>query len=717
MIFNLEGDKIMENINCTDYAVKPLAELYGENCFNAKTLKARVPKSIYKEFKKVQDGEKELSLNVAEVIANAMKDWALEKGATHFTHWFQPLTGITAEKHDSFVNPGEDGSVILEFSGKELIKGEPDASSFPSGGLRATFEARGYTAWDTTSPAFLREDQSGITLFIPTAFVSYKGHALDKKVPLLRSMAAVEKQSLRVLKALGDTKTKKTFTTLGVEQEYFLVEKGFFEKRLDLLHTGRTLMGAPSAKDQDLTGHYFGTIKERVAAFMKDLDTELWKIGVCSKTKHNEVAPNQFEVASVFSTANVATDSNQLTMDIILKVAVRHGLVALLHEKPFAGVNGSGKHNNWSLATESANLLEPGDSPQDNAKFLLFLSSVVEAVDKYAPLLRLAAASANNDHRLGGHEAPPAIISIFLGDQLSDILANVAGVATESQAESTKLELGVDSLPKLPKDLTDRNRTSPFAFTGNKFEFRMVGSSASTSGPNVILNTIVAEVLSGYAEILEKSEDKIQAMKEIVANAYLKHGKVIFNGNGYGEEWIVEAEKRGLPNLKATSDVLKYNLAPETIEVFEKHGVLTAEELESRHNIYSEIYVNQIDLEAKVTVKMAEIEIAPAANKYMKEIADAISSSKEYLPEALLKSQKALLVSLAENIDALATGTKDLEAILAAKPEDQEELVQYARNEMLPAMNKIREAADNLETLCSKEIWPIPTYEELLYKL
>ncbi|WP_319201771.1 glutamine synthetase III [uncultured Ilyobacter sp.] len=697
--------------------MQSLTEVYGSNCFNEATLKQRVPKSIFKEFRKVQNGEKDLTLNVAEVIANAMKDWALEKGATHFTHWFQPLTGITAEKHDSFVNPGPDGTVILEFSGKELIKGEPDASSFPSGGLRATFEARGYTAWDTTSPAFLREDQTGITLYIPTAFVSYKGHALDKKVPLLRSMAAVEKQSLRVLKALGDTKTKKTFTTLGVEQEYFLVEKEFYEKRLDLMHTGRTLLGAGSAKEQELTGHYFGTIKERVATFMQDLDVELWKIGVSSKTKHNEVAPNQFEVASVFSTANVATDSNQLTMDIIQKVAVRHGLVALLHEKPYAGVNGSGKHNNWSLATESANLLEPGDNPKDNAQFLVFLSSVVEAVDRYAPLLRLSAASANNDHRLGGHEAPPAIISIFLGDALSNILETIAGGTPESEAKVSKLEIGVDSLPKLPKDLTDRNRTSPFAFTGNKFEFRMVGSSASTSGPNVILNTIVAEVLSEYAEILEKSEDKNEAIKQIVTKAYTEHGKVIFNGNGYGEEWIVEAEKRGLPNLKATSDVLKYNLAPETIEVFEKHMVLSAEELESRHNIYSEIYVNQIELEAKVITKMSETEVIPAANKYMKEIAETINSSKEFLPESLLKSQKDLVVSIAENVDTLVKETKSLETIVANKPEGLDAEVQYARKEILPSMDKIRAAADTLETLCSKEIWPMPTYEDLLYKL
>lgn len=700
-----------------DYKVRPLTEVYGENCFNEATLKQRVPKSIFKEFRKVQNGEKDLSLNVAEVIANAMKDWALEKGATHYTHWFQPLTGITAEKHDSFVNPGPDGTVILEFSGKELIKGEPDASSFPSGGLRATFEARGYTAWDTTSPAFLREDQTGITLYIPTAFVSYKGHALDKKVPLLRSMVAVEKQSLRVLKALGDTKTKKTFTTLGVEQEYFLVEKGFFEKRLDLIHTGRTLLGAGSAKEQELTGHYFGTIKERVATFMQDLDTELWKIGVCSKTKHNEVAPNQFEVASVFSTANVATDSNQLTMDIIQKVAVRHGLVALLHEKPFAGINGSGKHNNWSLATESANLLEPGDNPKDNAQFLVFLSSVVEAVDKYAPLLRLAAASANNDHRLGGHEAPPAIISIFLGDSLSNILDTIAGGNPESQASSSKLEIGVDSLPKLPRDLTDRNRTSPFAFTGNKFEFRMVGSSASTAGPNVILNTIVAEVLSDYADILENAQDKNEAIKKIVADAYTNHGKIIFNGNGYGEDWVVEAEKRGLPNLKATSDVLKYNLAPETMELFEKHAVFSREELESRYNIYGEIYINQIELESKVITKMSETEIIPAANKYMKEVADMINSSKEFLPEGLLKNQKELLVSIAENIDTLMTESKALNAAIEAKPEDLDTEIQYARKTLLPAMDRIRAAADTLEILCSKESWPIPTYEDLLYKL
>ncbi len=701
-----------------DYKERPLTEVYGENCFNAATLKQRVPKSIYKEFKKVQNGGKELSLNVAEVIANAMKDWAIEKGATHYTHWFQPLTGITAEKHDSFINPGDDGSALMEFSGKELIKGEPDASSFPSGGLRATFEARGYTAWDTTSPAFLREDQSGTTLYIPTAFVSYRGHALDKKVPLLRSMAAIEKQALRVLKALGDTKTKKAYTTLGVEQEYFLVEKKYFEKRLDLMHTGRTLLGASSAKEQELSGHYFGTIKERVSAFMKGLDTELWKIGVTSKTKHNEVAPNQFEVASVFSTANVATDNNQITMDIIQKVAVRHGLVALLHEKPFAGVNGSGKHNNWSLATDTGlNLLEPGDNPKDNAQFLLFLSSVVEAVDRYAPLLRLSAASANNDHRLGGHEAPPAIISIFLGDSLSNILSRISGGSPEDDAQASKLEIGVDSLPKLPKDLTDRNRTSPFAFTGNKFEFRMVGSSASTSGPNVVLNTIVAQVLSEYADILEKCQDTNACIKEIVSNAYTKHGRIIFNGNGYGEEWVAEAEKRGLPNLKATSDVLKYNLDPETIEIFGRHLVLTAEELEARHNIYTERYITQVELEANVLIKMSDREIAPAVNKYLKEVADVISSSKEFLSEELLKNQKSLLADIAEQLDTLVNETKSLKSILGSKPQDVDAEVQYARKEILPVMDKIRKAADVLELLCSKESWPIPTYEDLLYHL
>lgn len=699
-----------------DFTKRPLTEIYGENCFNEVTLKQRVPKSIFKEFKKVQDGKCELTLAVAEVIANAMKDWAIENGATHFTHWFQPLTGLTAEKHDSFINANSVGEALMEFSGRELIKGEPDASSFPNGGLRSTFEARGYTAWDTTSPAFLREDNSGTTLYIPTAFVAYTGEALDKKVPLLRSMVSVEKEALRVLRALGDRESSKVSVTLGVEQEYFLVEKEFYLKRLDLQHTGRTLIGAPSVKDQELTGHYFGTIKERVAKFMKELDVELWKIGVTSKTKHNEVAPNQFELAAVFTTANVATDNNQITMDIIQKVAARHDLVALLHEKPFADINGSGKHNNWSLATDTGiNLLEPGENPKKNAQFLLFLTSVVEAVDRYAPLLRLSAASANNDHRLGGHEAPPAIISIFLGDQLSNILGRIKGDQVE---EGAKLELGVDSLPKLPKDMTDRNRTSPFAFTGNKFEFRMVGSSASTSTPNVILNTIVAQVLSEYAEKLEASSDIKATMKEIIKDAYEKYGRVIFNGNGYGSEWVEEAARRGLPNLRATNDVLKYYLADETAELFGRHGVFTRGELESRYQIYAEKYINQLHLEGKTLLKMIEREVIPAANGELKERADVINAAAKILSEELLVPQMDAVKSLGVEIVRLTEAVKELgEYVEKSEFDSVDSHIQHSRNKIVASMEKVREISDKIELMMPAKAWPMPGYEEMLYHL
>ncbi len=697
-----------------DFKCKSVTEIYGENCFNERTIRKRVPKSIFKEFMKVQRGETELTLEVAEVIANAMKDWAIEKGATHYTHWFQPLTGLTAEKHDSFISASVAGEAIMEFSGKELIKGEPDASSFPNGGLRSTFEARGYTAWDTTSPAFLREDNAGTTLYIPTAFVSYRGEALDKKVPLLRSMVSIEKEALRVLKALGDDKAKRVSVTVGIEQEYFLIEKEFYQKRLDLQHTGRTLLGAASAKDQELTGHYFGTIKERVAKFMRELDIELWKIGVTSKTKHNEVAPNQFELAAIFNTANVATDNNQAAMDIIQKLAVRHGLVALLHEKPFAGVNGSGKHNNWSLATDKGvNLLEPGENPKENAQFLVFLTAVIEAVDKYAPLLRLSAASANNDHRLGGHEAPPAIISIFLGDQLTNILGNIDG--TEGDAS---LEIGVDSLPKLPKDMTDRNRTSPFAFTGNKFEFRMVGSSASTSNPNVILNTIVAEILSEYAIKLEESDNVNETIKEIIQNAYEKHGRIIFNGNGYGEEWVEEAKSRGLVNLKATDDVLDYYLEDTTINLFEKHCVLNRGELESRYQIYAEKYINQLTLEGRVLVKMIEREVVPSVNKEIESLANVINSASKLLSEELLKPQKTKLEDLAnklliliEKIEKLKEYTEKSDFISV------QDHVKFSREKIFFALAEIRKISDELELEMPAKAWPLPTYEEMLYHL
>jgi glutamine synthetase len=704
-----------------DFKKTPLVDIYGENCFDETTLKERVPKTIYKEFKKVQAGEQALSLDVAEVIASAMKDWATEKGATHFTHWFQPLTGRTAEKHDSFIDPNGTGQVMMRFSGKELIQGEPDASSFPSGGLRATFEARGYTAWDTTSPAFLKDDNTGTTLYIPTAFVSYRGEALDKKVPLLRSMEAVGKQALRVLKTLGNTTSTRVTATLGAEQEYFLVEKEFFENRLDLMQAGRTLFGADTAKGQELNDHYFGTIKERVADFMRELDYELWKLGISSKTKHNEVAPNQFEIAPIFDTVNVGTDRNQVTMDTINKVASRHGLVALLHEKPFAGVNGSGKHNNWSLSTDDGlNLLEPGDNPHDNAQFLVFLTAIIKAVDTYAPQLRLSAGSAGNDHRLGGHEAPPAIISIFLGDQLENILKAISDPSFATEATGGFLEIGADALPKLPKDLTDRNRTSPFAFTGNKFEFRMVGSAASTSSCNIILNTVVADVLSQFADKLEVASDINAAIKEIVVDTYKNHGRVIFNGNGYSKEWVKEAEKRGLPNLKTTADALKYYNAPETVEVFERHGVLGQSELDSRYNIYAEEYVNLINIEANVMLKMATQEIYPAANKYAAELAKTLNEVRASLGETeLMETQKAHLVEVLENAKGLKLATQRLRTTLKETKdiEDAGELALAFKEKVLTTMAELRTYGDNLELLVEKAVWPFPTYEDLLFKL
>lgn len=703
-----------------DFFKKPLTEIYGENSFSDSLMKERLPKSVYKEFKKVQNGEKELTLEISEVIANAMKDWAIEKGATHYTHWFQPLTGLTAEKHDSFISPTGDGRVILEFSGKELIKGEPDASSFPNGGLRATFEARGYTAWDTTSPAFLREDNTGVTLYIPTAFVSYTGEALDKKVPLLRSMVAINKQALRVLKALGNTTSKRIITTVGPEQEYFLIDKEFYEKRTDIMLSGRALFGAMPAKGQEMSDHYFGTIKERVADFMREFDYELWKLGIPAKTKHNEVAPNQFEIAPIFSSSNVATDGNHLVMDTLKKVASRHGLVALLHEKPFAGVNGSGKHNNWSMATDDGmNLLEPGDNPQDNAQFLLFVTAVIEAVDKYAPLLRLSAASAGNDHRLGGHEAPPAIISIFLGDQLADIFEKLSSGEAQNTKGGSYLEIGVDSLPKLPKDLTDRNRTSPFAFTGNKFEFRMVGSSDSIAGPNVMLNTVVAEILKDYADKLEKADDVTEAMKNIIISSYASHKRVIFNGNGYSQEWVEEAERRGLLNLKSTIDVLPYGVSDSTVEVFTKHEVLTKQELISRNNIYAQKYSQQLNIEASIMIQMANTQLFPAISEYAKNLAQSIGAIEAVMPDASTLSQKKVLKTLVDGLNSMKQKIKDLEKALETAQNTEGEYVQAKiyRTDVLPAMEELREIADNLEKITDKNLWPFPTYEELLFKL
>ena len=610
-----------------DFTKKPLSDLYGENCFNDAVMRARLPKSVYRELKEVQKGNKALSLEVAEVVASTMKDWAIEKGATHFTHWFQPMTGLTAEKHDSFISPTSDGKVILEFSGKELIKGEPDASSFPSGGLRATFEARGYTAWDTTSPAFLMNDNTGVTLKIPTAFFAYTGEALDKKVPLLKSMEAINRAALRVLKALGNTTSQKVIPTAGPEQEYFLVDKSFFEKRMDLYLTGRTLFGAMPPKGQEMEDHYFGPLKLRVADFMRELNYELWKLGISAKTQHNEVAPNQFEIAPVYTSVNVATDHNQLTMEVIQKVANRHNLVALLHEKPFAGVNGSGKHNNWSLSTDDGyNLLEPGDSPHLNMQFLVFLSAIIKAVDKYAPLLRLSASNTGNDHRLGANEAPPAIISIFLGSELNDILEKLSENKAVKSTNGNYLELGVNSLPKLPKDSTDRNRTSPFAFTGNKFEFRMVPSSGSIAMPNTVLNAVVADILNEFAAELETSEDIAEAAKNIVGKTYKQHKRIIFNGNGYSDDWVEEAEKRGLPNIKSNVEAIPELVKEYSIGLFTSLNIMTKNELESRYYIYLEKYSKQINIEAQVMGDMVDLEIIPAVLSHAKKYAETLNS-------------------------------------------------------------------------------------------
>ena len=706
-------------MNGIDFIATPLHEIYGANCFSDAEMRARLPKSIYKEVKEVQDGKKALTLAVAEVVAAAMKDWAIDKGATHYTHWFQPLTGSTAEKHDSFISPMADGKVMMEFSGKELIKGEPDASSFPSGGLRATFEARGYTAWDTTSPAFVREDNSGVTLCIPTAFVSYNGEALDKKVPLLRSMDALNTQALRVLKALGVDAGKVT-PTIGPEQEYFLVKEDLFNKRSDLMLTGRTVFGAMSAKGQEMDDHYFGNIKESAAAFMKELNYELWKLGISAKTQHNEVAPNQFEIAPIFDSANVATDRNQLVMASLEKVAKRHGLVALLHEKPFAGVNGSGKHNNWSMSTDTGlNLLEPGDSPEDNANFLLFLVSIIKAVDIYAPILRATASNSGNDHRLGANEAPPAIISIFLGEQLESILDSLAsGKKIESKSGST-LEIGVTSIPDLPKDLTDRNRTSPFAFTGNKFEFRMVPSSLSIAGPNTALNTAVAEVLSDFADKLEKSTDKIATIKEIVTETYKAHKRVIFNGNGYSDEWVEEAEKRSLPNIKSTIEAIPVFSGKDSVELFAKHGVFSKEELESRVEIYLEAYSMQINVEAKIMVEMAEKQIYAVASRYSKHLSETILRAKEAVSSFDTSAYEKSLLKLSENINGMMSKTEELKALIdkAGSEEDVEKAAEIFRNEVFVKMGEVRAYGDAIEEIIPRDEWPFPTYEDLLFRL
>ncbi|HPX14830.1 MAG TPA: glutamine synthetase III [Treponemataceae bacterium] len=696
----------------------PFNDIYGINAFGDSVMRDRLPKAIYKELKSVQAGECELTNACAEVVANAMKDWAIEKGCTHYTHWFQPMTGLTAEKHDSFISPTEDGLAIVEFSGKELIQGEPDASSFPSGGLRATFEARGYTAWDVTSPAFITEEGNCKTLVIPTAFVGYHGEALDKKTPLLRSMQALSDQAVRVLRALGNTSSKRVISTVGPEQEYFLVDRELYQARQDLIFTGRTLFGSLPPKGQELEDHYFGKIPERVSAFMTDVNLELWKIGIPSKTQHNEVAPNQFELAPIFGFSNVATDHNQMVMQTLKRVAKHHGLECLLHEKPFKGVNGSGKHNNWSMGTDDGlNLLNPGSTPCENLSFLVFVAAVIKAVDTYAPLLRLAAANAGNDHRLGANEAPPAIISIFLGDQLQDIFESVATGKPLAHGSNGRLELGVNTLPKLPQDLTDRNRTSPFAFTGNKFEFRMCPSSDSISGPNFVINTIVAEVLDDIAGTLEKAKDLNKAAHDLIVDVWKKHSKVIFNGNGYTDEWVKEAEKRGLPNLRSSVEAWPYFASDESVRIFTKHKIFTKEEIHARLDIVLEKYSKQINIEAACAHEIATREILPACTEYAVELASQIAVLEEAGMKALsLKKKLSDITALVEEASALADELE--KARLGAHTVDGcLKEAEYYRDQVFSKAEALRVPVDMLEKLMPKDFWPMPTYEDLLFRM
>ena len=696
-----------------------ITAVFGSNVFSDKVMKERLPKEAYKALRESIEKDAPLRPDVAEVVANAMKDWAVEKGATHYTHWFQPLTGITAEKHDSFISPTSNGSGYLEFSGKQLIQGEPDASSFPSGGLRSTFEARGYTAWDCTSPAFLKEDASGnVTLTIPTAFYSYNGEALDKKTPLLRSMKAVSKQAVRVLKALGNITSTRVAATVGPEQEYFLVDKKYYMERLDLMLTGRTIFGAPAPKGQELEDQYFGYIKDRVSDYMQDLNTELWKMGITSKTQHNEVAPAQYEMAPLYTTTNIATDHNQLVMETMQKVALRHDLVCLLHEKPYAGINGSGKHNNWSLSTDDGhNLLEPGHTPGENVQFLLFLSALIKAVDTHADILRGTCASAGNDHRLGANEAPPAIISIFMGEELTAILEKISKGQPITAKGAQYLKVGVDTLPAIPKDNTDRNRTSPFAFTGNKFEFRMVGSSQSIAGVNVALNTIAAEALDEIATRLEKAKNKNAEAVAIIKETYKKHNRIIFNGNNYSEAWVKEAEKRGLSNVKNSVDALNAFITDKSLKLFEKYEVLSHKEVHSRHEIYVEAYAKQINIEALTAIDMAKKQLIPAAVEYATFLADSISSFKSVsvpasVQEDILKKLGSLLASSYKILTSLEA------AVMKAKEvDDCLKKAETYRDEVTTVMKSLRSDIDAIEMLVPSDMWPVPTYSDLLFKL
>ena len=691
-------------------------ELFGSMVFNETTMKERLPENTYRALKKTIREGRSLDITVASVVATAMKDWALEKGVTHFTHWFQPMNGVTAEKHDSFISPVGRGGIIMEFSGKELIQGEPDASSFPSGGLRATFEARGYTAWDPTSYAFIKEN----TLCIPTAFCSYSGEALDKKTPLMRSCECIGKQAIRILRLFGNEDVKKVNTTVGSEQEYFLIDKELFSKREDLVITGRTLFGVKPPKGQELDDHYFGAIKPRVKKFMKDLNEELWKLGIYSKTEHNEVAPAQHELAPVYADTNMATDHNQLTMEMMKKVADRHGLACLLHEKPFEGVNGSGKHNNWSLSTDTGvNLLEPGNSPHENAQFLLFLTAVIKAVDKYQDLLRFSVATAGNDHRLGANEAPPAIISMFLGDELTKVLKAIEEDTEYDKGEDKLVRIGVHVLPKLPKDTTDRNRTSPFAFTGNKFEFRMPGSSSSVADPNTIINTAVAEVLSEFADRLENSDNLNKDMHNLIRETISNHKRIIFNGNNYCDEWTKEAEKRGLLNLKATADVLPCLIAKKNVDMFVKQKVFTEKEVHSRYEVVTESYCKVLGIEALTMLDMARKEIIPAVCKYQKELADTFVSKKNtglnlpcVLEEKLVTRLAQLSALLDEKLAHLETSVAESRGI-----SNFEDAAQFCKNVILPAMGELRTIADEIEEKMAKECIPYPTYRDLLFSV
>ena len=690
-----------------------VTEIFGSMVFDDSTMEARLPKETYKALQKTIKNGKHLDLGVANVVANAMKDWAIEKGATHFTHWFQPMTGITAEKHDSFISP-KGGKVIMEFSGKELIKGEPDASSFPSGGLRATFEARGYTAWDATSYTFIKDG----VLCIPTVFCSYGGEALDQKTALLRSMEAINRQAMRVLKLFGNEDISSVKTTVGPEQEYFLVDKKLYDQRKDLIYTGRTLFGARPPKGQELDDHYFGAIKPRVAAFMKELNDELWKVGVLAKTEHNEVAPAQHEMAPIFTTTNIAADHNQLTMEIMQKVAKKHDMVCLLHEKPFAGVNGSGKHNNWSISTDTGvNLLEPGETPYENAQFLLFLCAVIKAVDEYQDMLRISVASAGNDHRLGANEAPPAIVSMFLGSDLSDILETIEDDREYDAKERDIMRIGVHTLPKFPKDTTDRNRTSPFAFTGNKFEFRMLGSASSISCANTVLNTTVAEELKQFADELEGAEDFEGALHDLIKKTIKEHKRIIFNGDGYDESWVAEADKRGLSNLKTTPDALAHMLDKKNVDLFTSHKVFTLEEFTARHEVRLENYCKIINIEALTMLDMVRKDILPAMSGYSAQLGDAVAKKIAVLPDADCSYEKDSLKMLTALIGAAHRTVKKLEQdLLTSKSvDDMVELAEFYKSTILDDMRELRIAVDEMETVSSAEAWPYPSYGELLF--